>query len=73
MIELGAIEVDLVNHYQEKLDSIGFTWNVTDYTEEYLKLKIEFEDAESISSDFEFNDQIVVTFWDTKYFKSKKG
>lgn len=65
--------MDFVNHYQEKLDSIGFSWSITDYTEDSLKLKIEFDEAESVSSDFEHNDSIVVTFWDTQYFKSKKG
>lgn len=73
LIKLGAVEVHLEDQYQDKIEGAGVTWEITAYSEDSLKIKIKFSDASSLSRDFERGDSLVVTFWDTQYFKNKDG
>lgn len=72
-LELGAIEVHFVDSLRGELVELTFDWDVVDFTEKYLKLQLSFEYPELVSNGYDHSDMVVVTFWDTQYFKSVDG
>lgn len=63
----------IVNEFGEPRSDINFSFTVTDYTQESLKLQFEFEEPELISETGVNNDRIQITFWGTEYFKNEEG
>ena len=52
---------------------IEFTWDILGYNSRFLQIQLEIKNPESIGDDFGEPDNLSVTFWGTKYFKSQEG
>ena len=72
ILELDAIEVQFIDDHQNLID-LNYKWLIQDFTEDKLVMKFQFEDSDLVSKDFEFNDRIKLTFWDTSKFKFQDG
>ena len=73
LIIRDALEVKILNlnDYDESFE-FPIRFEVTDYSEEEMTLQFNFDDLESLSSQYNENfDTIMITFWGTKYFKDK--
>lgn len=68
---LDALEVKLVNDLDsdEETDVKSFEWDVASFDQDFIVLKIKFENPEDIGS-FSSKDYITVTFWGIDFFKS---
>lgn len=68
---LDALEVKLVNNLDtdEDTDVKNFEWDVVSFDQDFIVLKIKFDNPENIGS-FSSKDYITVTFWGIDFFKS---
>ena len=72
IIELDAIEIGFVDDYQNPVD-VDFTWQIDEFTEDQLKIKFYFDDVSKVSENFEYDDRVTVTFWDTENLRYTDG
>ena len=49
-----------------------FSWDVLEYTKDFIKLKIDFKNPEDLGA-FASKDFITVTFWGVEFFKDYTG
>ena len=56
----------------EERREIEFSWHVIGYTDDFIYLKIDYENPWDIS-DSPGLDTLSVTFWGTNFFKSKEN
>ena len=74
MAILNALEVKLVRDIdtEELAEVENFSWRLLSFTEDYIILKINFENPQNLGS-FDSKDFIQVKFWGIEYFKSVTG
>jgi len=68
---LDALELIITPEDPERAVKLEFTWDIVEYDEDVIKLRLVFENPDEVSSDFTF-DTLSVTFWGTQFFKNKK-
>ena len=75
MVLVNAIEVKYEKDPNNELleEAIGgFTWDLVEFSENFLKIKLDFENPDAIGS-LLFKDHVLVTFWGVEFFKDTKG
>ena len=76
MLVLDALEVKMVPdpwNLEEASDNVqGFDWDILDFTETTLTIKLRFDNPRDVGA-FQSEDYISVTFWGTHFFKSAVG
>ena len=65
-----ALEFSVVDSTTKEERQVEFDWEIVEFKENIAKIKINFEDPESLT---DTNDQLEITFWGNKLFKGKKG
>ena len=65
---LDSIDVRIKSDF----DIPSMSWSITEFTEEHLTIRIEFAQAEILSKDVQELPSLIVTFWDTQFFRSKQ-
>ena len=74
MALIDALEIRITREDPEaNVEQIEFTWDILSYSQRYIQIQLDIENAERIAEDFGEPDNLSVTFWGTEYFKSSTG
>ena len=76
IIELEALEVQIVDEYKEPVKDVGFTWDIVNYSSDDIQLKFVFDtssiDSQEMASSLD-STNILITFWATYFFQDEQG
>ena len=81
MIELEALEIQIVDEYLEPLD-VEFSWDIVSFSSNDIQLKFVFSDSSKPSSPSGGlttiispldSPNILITFWATYFFQDEQG
>ena len=71
---IDSLEVRILREDPDTdLPDIRFSWDIVSYDEQFMTIQLDIENPENIGEDFGAPDNVLITFWDTKYFKSTHG
>ena len=63
-----ALEFSVIDSVTEKEINVDFEWEIIEFAKDHVKIKVNFEDPESLSSSAK-PDEMEITFWGDKLFK----